>query len=148
MNLRAEPAGPLPWRVTDLVVLWVGVVAGATLLLLAWWGASATANETRQVAWIDLGACGVIVAGAALVSWVLAGRRAIGARRVRLLPDVAPSAEASDAQPEERLVSAPRHTRYHRADCPMVAGKATRAATAARHRTAGRQPCGVCRPSQ
>jgi hypothetical protein len=149
---RVAPAGPVPWRPAHLAVLWVTVAVGATLLMLAWWGASATASGSSQVAWIDIGVCGLLVAGVGITSWVFAGRRAVGARRMRLLPDALhATARAADAPSVDerggRLVTAAHLTRYHRAGCPMVAGKSVRAATEARHRAAGLEPCGVCLPT-
>jgi len=141
-------AGPVPWRLANLLVLWVTLAAGATLLVLAWWGASATADQSSQVAWINLGVCGLIVAGVGITAWVLSGRRAVGARRMLLFPDPSPGTDASPADESEPLVTAAHLTRYHRSGCPMVAGKRTRAASAARHRAAGLEPCGVCRPIQ
>jgi hypothetical protein len=146
VSTRAVSANPVPWRLANLVVLWVTLAAGATLLLLAWWGASATADESSQVGWINLGVCGVIVSGAGITSWVLSGRRAVGARRILLFPDAAPVAGPDHTVERAPLVTARHLTRYHRAGCPMVAGKRTRAASAARHRAAGLEPCGVCRP--
>jgi hypothetical protein len=135
----------------DLLGLWASIVAGAVLLLVSWWGASASAEQSRQVFWIDIGVVGVIVAGVGIAAWLLTGRRAIGERRVALLPTRAatPSAAVRPASAgKEELVSAPGLTRYHRAGCPMVVGKATRTATDAGHRAAGLEPCGICRPGQ
>ena len=148
MSMGATPADPVPWRLANLVVLWVTLAAGATLLVLAWWGASATADQSSQVAWINLGVCGVIAAGVGITSWVLSGRRAVGARRLLLFPDTPSLTDASPADESGPLVTAPHLTRYHRTGCPMVAGKRTRAASVARHRSAGLEPCGVCRPIQ
>jgi hypothetical protein len=147
VSTRGVTAGPVPWRLANLIVLWITLAAGATLLLLAWWGASATADGPSQVAWINVGVCGLIVSGAGVTSWVLSGRRAVGARRVLLVPDAALRTDAVRADDRRPLVTARHLTRYHRAGCPMVAGKRTRAATAARHRAAGLEPCGVCRPA-
>jgi len=146
--IRAVPTGgPVPWRLVDLLVLWATLAVGALLLVLAWWGASATADQSSQIAWINLGVAGVIVSGVGSVLWVLKGRRAVGARRLRLLPEDAWPQQAAAAEPAKpRLVTAAGLTRYHVESCPMVTGKRTRPASAGRHRAAGLHPCGVCRP--
>ena len=146
MSEDVVTVGPVPWRLANLLVLWATLAAGATLLVLAWWGASATADQSSQVAWINVGVCGVIVSGAGITTWVLSGRRAVGARRMLLFPDASPSTEASLLGESGPLVTAAHLTRYQRHGCPMVAGKRTRAASTARHRAAGLQPCGVCHP--
>ena len=146
MTAPVVAAGPVPWRPANLLVLWVTLAAGATLLVLAWWGASATADQSSQVAWINVAVGGLIVSGVGITSWVLSGRRAIGARRRLLLADGSPSPDASPLDRAEPLVTAAHLTRYHRSGCPMVAGKRTRTASAAGHRAAGLEPCGVCRP--
>src|SRR2546421_3395914 len=87
MSEQVVTVGPVPWRLANLLVLWAALAAGATLLVLAWWGASATADQSSQVAWINVGVCGVIVSGAGITTWVLSGRRAVGARRMLLFPD-------------------------------------------------------------
>ena len=148
MTAPVVGAGPVPWRLANLVGLWVTLAAGATLLVLAWWGASATADQSSQVAWINIGVCGLIVSGVGITTWVLSGRRAVGARRMLLFPDAQPVTDAIPTDESGPLVTAAHLTRYHRSGCPMVAGKRTRAASAARHRAAGLEPCGVCRPIQ
>src|SRR5207248_2464163 len=135
------------WRLANLVVLWVTLAAGATLLALAWWGASATADLSSQVAWINLAVCGLIISGIGITTWLLSGRRAVGARRMLLVPDASPSTHATPIDERGGLVTAAHLTRFHRSNCPMVTGKRTRAASAARHRAAGLEPCGVCRPT-
>jgi hypothetical protein len=141
---------PMPWRIGDLWALWVPLVAGAVLLLLSWWGTSATVNLSTQIVWLNVGVCGVMVGGAGIVVWLMTGRRAIGERRRRLLPEVVVArmvaAGVDVPTASDDLVTGVRMTRYHRADCPMVAGKTIRRASGVQARSAGLAPCGVCRP--
>ena len=46
-----------------------------------------------------------------------------------------------------RLVAGADMTRFHRADCPLVAGKRVSAAGREAHVRAGRGACGVCLPT-
>jgi hypothetical protein len=39
-------------------------------------------------------------------------------------------------------------TRYHRAHCPLVAGKRIRVVTKLGHGAAALEPCGVCQPAR
>jgi hypothetical protein len=142
----------VPWRIGDLLALWVPLVAGGVMLIMAWWGSSSTAKLSDQVFWLDVGVAGVIVAGVGIVLWLITGRRAIGERRKRLMPDVlviSTVASGGDVTSfSDELVTAARMTRYHRADCPLVTGKTIRKATGSSARSAGLEPCGVCNPDQ
>src|SRR5206468_3216106 len=129
VNTSPAVSRSLPWRLGDLVTLWVPLVAGAVILLMSWWGASATATLSTQIFWLDVGVAGVIVTGVGVVFWLVTGRRAIGERRRRLLPNVPSIMNGSSGRAlravSDELVSGPRLTRYHRGDCPLVAQKPT-----------------------
>ena len=133
--------------------LWLALVngGGMLLILVAWWGSSGSVRLPNQVAWLNVGVLGVVTAGAGNVTWLLAGRRAIAERRGAMqarIAALAPAVAAPDvaAAADERLVSRAGMTRYHRKECPLVAGKTVAGATLARHHKAGRHPCGVCEP--
>lgn len=144
-------ARALPWRLVDVLVLWVLLAVGALALVLSWWGVSATTRLSRQVAWLDLGVLGVLIAEGGVALWLCVGRRAVGKRRRLLLPDLSPTAESVTLRaaggPGE-WVAADNMTRYHTPECAFVIGKAVRAAPTISHRRAGRRPCGVCRPDR
>jgi hypothetical protein len=105
----------------------------------------------HQVVWIDLAGAALLVSGAGVVLFLTAGRRAIGRRRLGLFGDFVDGealAALATGVAAGDLVSAPTMTKYHRADCSFVAGKAgVVAASAAGHEQAGRRRCGVCLPS-
>jgi len=149
--MARRDAGPtVPWRADDVVVLYVTTFVGAVLLLIAWWGASGTTRLGAQVAWVNLGVVGIIVAGTGNAVWLLHGNRAVGNRQHDLLGDfegadlVEAEAAVSD-EADDVLVAGPRMTRYHRASCPLVAGKDVRPASRSAHEKR-RRPCGMCTP--
>jgi hypothetical protein len=158
---------PLPWRAGHVVVTSAGVGLGAVGVLVSWWAVSRTARLSSQIGWMNLGAAGLMVVGATLAMWVLAGRRAIGQRqarleaaldgvvarrRVRPVPVTKAAAgrraavvEATgDDAPPERWVWARGMTRYHREGCQLVQGKQVRIASLGVHERSGRRPCGMC----
>ena len=142
-----------PWRLPELLFLYVTTAVGAVVLAVGWWGTSGTAKLTHQIPWLCLAAGGLIVLGAGNSLWLLLGRRAVADRRRVLLaafdalpvpagPDAVPATDGAGPRP----VAATGMGHYHRPDCQLVAGKAVRAATPATHEKAGRRPCGMCRP--
>jgi hypothetical protein len=152
----------VPWRYSDFIRVYATTLVGAVGLLVAWYGSSGSTRLSTQAGWTDLGIAAVLLSGVGNTLWLVSGRRALGARR-RLVsldagelgpaPIVGVPGNPVDAtdrtlvdDPQQRLVSAPTMTRYHRAACPMVAGKPVRAASRARHEAAGRRPCGICEP--
>jgi hypothetical protein len=126
------------------------VLAGAVLFIL---GTGMVRNETvydDQVPGINLAIVGAVVANAAGVLLLLAGRRSVAARRVAVLGAVPPAqdqrlsitAPASSAH----LVGGEGLTHFHRADCTMAAGRNWPEFDRSAHERAGRIACGVCKP--
>jgi hypothetical protein len=152
----------VPWRYSDFILVYATTLVGAVGLLVAWYGSGGSTRLSTQVGWTDLGIAAVLMSGVGNTLWLVSGQRAVGARR-RLVPlnagELGPApilgapgiyVDARDRtlvdDPQQRPVSAPTMTRYHRAACPLVAGKSVRAASRARHEAAGRRPCGICEP--
>jgi hypothetical protein len=137
---------PSPWRPIDVAVLWSLQIAAAAVLSLGWWGISGTNRLAHQVIWLNLAAAGLLLSGAGVALWLTTGRGAIGHRRRRTLADPVTSAVAvrPDTKAGGTLVAAARMTRFHRADCSFVEGKAVTSTSEVDHRAAGRTPCGVC----
>jgi hypothetical protein len=126
------------------------VLVGAVLFLL---GTGIVGNETvydDQVPGINLAIVGVVVANAAGVLLLLAGRRSVAARRVAVLGAVpaVPERGLSITAPASsvQLVGGEGLTHYHRADCTMAAGRNWPELDRAGHVRAGRIACGVCKP--
>ena len=147
-------AGLGPWRLGDVLRLYAGSAIGAIVLLLAWWGTSGSIVLSTQVTWLAAGVGGLLVAGAFNTAWLVSGRRTLGQRQQQLLErwatsDAGPVAGAMrshDGAAPSVVVSSPTMTRYHRADCPLVAGKDVAPIDSTADEDLERRPCGVCRP--
>jgi hypothetical protein len=103
-----------------------------------------------QVPGMNLAIVGVVVANAAGVLLLLAGRRSVTARRVGVLGAVPKAMEEVDVVTAPAssvvLVGGEGLTHFHRADCVMAAGRDWPDLDRAAHERAGRTACGVCTP--
>ncbi|GHH92197.1 hypothetical protein [Streptomyces capillispiralis] len=144
-------------------VLWAGwavLAAGAVLCVLGWYGVSGERYAERQLPYLascTVPGAALIVAGAVLLAQ---GRGALAAARVEelygLLVAAAPegadgpraAADAPVAVSGEMLM-VPGGTLWHRADCPLVAGR-TEAVVVDARRVAhgGLEPCPICEPAE
>lgn len=125
--------------------------AGTLAIAIAWLGAADELRVGDQAEWTLIGIVGTAAVALAALLWVLAARRAVEHRLATVLGGVdsalAPAA-ARDAewQAAEVLVASTAMAHYHRAACPLAAGKPVRTTARDAHEAAGRQPCGVCGP--
>jgi hypothetical protein len=153
LTATTTPRPPPPlWLPGDVVLLYALSLLGAALVLASAWATTAADDVSTRIAWINLGVAGLIVAGTGNAFWLMAGRRAVGQRRARLLTvprvdtavSVAPPRE--DTEPDRGLAAVAGGRRFHRKDCALVADKAVTVGARSRHERAGRRPCGVCQP--
>jgi hypothetical protein len=136
-----------PWRRLDARVLAGGHAVGAGLLLIGWFGASASVSVRHQLLWVNVAAVGAIFGGGANALWLLSARRVIASAQSRIDAAVRGADHVSVAAAAEvELVAADAMRRYHRSTCPLVAGKAVVGAGRDQHEASGRRPCGVCGP--
>ncbi|MDT9696170.1 hypothetical protein [Streptomyces sp. P17] len=144
-------------------VLWAGwaaLAAGAVLCVLGWYGVSGERFAERQLPYLascTVPGAALIVSGAVLLTH---GRNALAATRVEELYGLLVAAEPADAEASGQLVSAPLAvsgdrlmvpggTLYHRADCPLVAGKAEAVPVDAKLVRSGELgPCPICEPAE
>ena len=157
------PAGAQPGGQAVVWVLRVLVVAGLVAMAVAWAEASNTVQVSSQVDWAPVGLAGVAAVTSALLGSVMIARQAVAVRIAHLVPFIAGSADvaadpvgaipvsravpaATGSGGSEPLVAAASMARYHRASCPLTAGKPVRPAGRDVHEQAGRQACGVCAP--
>ncbi|MFE0676160.1 hypothetical protein [Streptomyces sp. NPDC058867] len=143
-------------------VLWAGwaaLAAGAVLCVLGWYGVSGERFAERQLPY--LASCtapgaALIVAGAVLLA---RGRDALTAARVDELYGLLVAAGPEDAEPPGRpaaplavsgdLLMVPGGTLWHRADCPLVAGKAEAVPVDSGLVRGGELgPCPICEPAE
>jgi hypothetical protein len=142
-------------------VLWAGWAAlatGAVLCVIGWYGISGERYAERQLPY--LASCTVPGAALLIVGAVLLahGRTALAAARVEELYGLLVAAEPADggesasaaAEPvavSEELLMVPGGTLWHRADCPLVAGKAEAVRVDSPVPAAGDLgPCPICEP--
>jgi hypothetical protein len=144
-------------RVTHLwpqqtLIVWAFLSGiGVALLVLGWVQVRNESTYADQAAGINLAIAGVIVAGAGTIPMLLAGRRAVGVRRLAVLGDLRGmpargSARVSDASTSPDLVGGEGLRHFHRAGCTMAQGRNWSAASRDEHERARRVACGVCRP--
>jgi hypothetical protein len=124
---------------------------GVALLVAGWVLVRNESVYADQVAGINMAIAGVLVAGAGAIPMLLAGRRAVGVRRLAVLGDLRgmplrASARASHDSTSRNLVAGVGLRRFHRAGCTLAQGRNWSAAPRSEHERAGRVACGVCRP--
>ncbi|MGW7087734.1 hypothetical protein ACWGH2_30130 [Streptomyces sp. NPDC054871] len=139
-------------------VLWVAfaaLAAGAVLCVVGWYGMSGERFAERQLPYLascTVPGAALIIAGAVLFTH---GRSALATARVEELYELLVTAGTPPATTERPdpvatsgdLLMIPGGTLWHRADCPLVAGK-PEAVPADAHilATGGLSPCPICEP--
>ncbi|MGW0332011.1 hypothetical protein ACWD0J_09105 [Streptomyces sp. NPDC003011] len=144
-------------------VLWAGwaaLAAGAVLCVLGWYGVSGERYAERQVPYLascTVPGAALIIAGAVLLTH---GRGALAAARVEELYGLLVAAGPADAEEPGAapavplavsgdLLMVPGGTLWHRADCPLVAGKAEAVPVDSKLVTSGELgPCPICEPAE
>lgn len=124
MNQR--PAAP--WTQRARLATAGGLLAGALLVVAGAVGASGEDDLQAEIPWLNVAVAGVILGGATVVLWLLAGRRAVTAARNRVVLCYAADLDvvASTSDPALRLsdrVTVAGSTWHHRPDCLLVLGK-------------------------
>ncbi|UUU20955.1 hypothetical protein [Streptomyces sp. DSM 40750] len=140
-------------------VLWAGWAAlagGAVLCVVGWYGISGERFVERQLPYLascTVPGAALIIAGTVLLAH---GRNALAATRVEELYRLLVAAEPADADESGRtavaplatsgkLLMVPGGTLWHRADCPLVSGKAEAVPVDSRVLASGElRPCPIC----
>jgi hypothetical protein len=151
MHSHASQRVTHPWP-EQALILWALLSGIGVALVAAGW--VLVRNESMysdQVAGINMAVAGVLAAGAGAIPMLLAGRRAVGVRRLAVLGDLRgmparTSAVTSYASASQNLVGGEGLRRFHRGGCTLAQGRNWSAATRSEHERPGRIPCGVCRP--
>jgi hypothetical protein len=148
VNANAPLRALSPWSPTESLRALAVVLVGAGAVGLGWHRVVDEPRWNDQVGSVALAGVGFVLVGFAAVTWVLRGRNAIALRRRALLPDVQalPRQARSSSVGAELLVAHPTLGPYHRASCPMAAGRGWPTVQATAMTRAGRRPCGVCEP--
>lgn len=136
---------------------WAALAAGAVLCVVGWYGISGERFAERQLPYLascTIPGAALIIAGAVLLAH---GRNALAAARVEELHGLLVAAEPAEADKSGRataplatsgeLLMVPRGTLWHRADCPLVAGKREAVPVDSRVMMSGDlNPCPICEP--
>ncbi|MEV6193849.1 hypothetical protein AB0M19_15815 [Streptomyces sp. NPDC051920] len=137
---------------------WAALAAGAVLCVIGWYGISGERYAERQLPYLascTVPGAALIIAGAVLLTH---GRNASATARVEELYGLLVAAGSGDAgEPDPAaavpvavsgdLLMVPGGTLYHRADCPLVAGKPEAVPADSRVLASGDLgPCPICEP--
>ncbi|WP_406461390.1 hypothetical protein OH768_40625 [Streptomyces sp. NBC_01622] len=151
---RLRTVRPVLWAA------WAALAAGAVLCVLGWYGVSGERYAERQLPYLascTIPGAALIVAGAILLTH---GRGALATARVEELYALLVAAEADDAGESAEAAAAPLAvsgdllmvpggTLWHRADCPLVAGKPEAVPVDAKLVANGElSPCPICEPAE
>jgi hypothetical protein len=128
-------------------------VALAVGLAVCWYSAAGSAELHHQLAWVTLAIGVVVIEMYMLAGLVLGGRRAVGLRRMAMLPDAliavaaarrpAHDSQSVDADGLTAVVVAGSHL-FHRRSCVMAAGREVNLVSLADTFARGLEPCGIC----
>ena len=145
---RAAPSGPTAAAVfrRERLSLGIGLLLAVAVLAGSYARTSTVDQPKPAIAAVGVAIFGLVLVALGAVGSTLTVKRHVQLRKARLfanwlVPDEAPAAVAPVASGS--LVVAPGLTRYHRADCPSVAGLAVRALDRS-NIPAGLAPCHLC----
>ncbi|MFF4153233.1 hypothetical protein ACFYZU_23845 [Streptomyces sp. NPDC001651] len=150
---RLRTVHPLLWAG------WAALATGAVLCVIGWYGVSGERFAERQLPYLascTVPGAALIVAGAVLLAH---GRGALAAARVEELYGLLVAAGPDDTERDTpaaaplavsgKLLMVPGGTLWHRADCPLVAGKAEAVPVdAGLVRGGDLSPCPICEPAE
>ncbi|MFE4700323.1 hypothetical protein ACFRIC_24975 [Streptomyces sp. NPDC056738] len=148
---RPRSAHPVLWAG------WAALAAGAVLCVVGWYGISGERYAERQLPYLascTVPGAALIVAGSVLLTH---GRNASATARVEELYGLLVAAGSAEEEPGPAaavapaaagdLLMVPGGTLYHRADCPLVAGKPEAVPADSRVLASGDLgPCPICEP--
>jgi hypothetical protein len=150
-RVRSDDA-PTPWRRREAVVAALLGVPALTGMVVGWVGVSGTVRLSTQTRWLALGIGSLILAGFAMVGWLITGMVRITALRREVVATL--TARSAVTQESATLAAdrpavygvAPGMRRYHRPECRLLIDKRVTFDLSAAHAAAGRTPCGICTP--
>ncbi|WP_217130407.1 hypothetical protein [Streptomyces sp. AC558_RSS880] len=150
---RQRIAHPVRWAG------WAALAAGAVLCVIGWYGVSGERHAERQLPYLascSIPGAALIVAGAVLLAHGRGASAATRAEEPYGLPAAEPGGADDPGRPAGGPVAAggetlmvPGGTLWHRADCPLVAGKAEAVPVDEKLVAGGElEPCPICGPAE
>lgn len=140
-----------PWTPADFARLLRFEVPSIIAIVVCFVGARHTSDWGHQLYWIVGAMAAMLLAGAGWTTWLLVGSRTLRRRQRRLVElavRVVPLPITAAAKPtkaeQDRLVTAPGMTHFHRAGCMLTEGRKVRAGRREVLLDRGLTPCGVC----
>ena len=112
-----------PWTTAQVRVVVAADALAAIVVVVAAMAAQDERSLQDQVTWINVGVLGLLMSVLAHGTLLLVARRAIGLRRLQVLPDAAVAAGVPPVVSDGRWWWLPGTTRAHTAGCQMIAGK-------------------------
>jgi hypothetical protein len=144
-----RPTGPSAAAVfrRERFSLGIGLLLAVAVLFGSWARASGVDQPKSAIAATGIAVFGLVLVALGAVGSTLTVKRHVQLRKARIFSPRLDASEAPAAPPVAAgsLVTAPGLTRYHRAECPSVAGLALRPADV-RDISAGLAPCRLCDP--
>jgi hypothetical protein len=130
-----------PWRKRDRTVVIAGCGVGLLGLGLCSWKGSGEVDLSNQIDWLLGGILCVAVSSVSLAYWLMSGLRTVRGEMAQVFTTVRPAYPvATAAATGTGFVTVAGMVRYHRPECPLVAGKTIRQVDPAE----GLRPCGAC----
>lgn len=149
-------AAKLPWAYHSLLRLGTLVLVSLAVLVAAWIGSSRRGTLPSQNGWLLIGLASPAVLITAATRWLLEGfhnvrhrQNSVSARLdavIEVIVDDGAPAIEPPIRGDSSFVLVAGLSRYHRPDCPLVAGKPVRDVDPTGRAASGLLPCGVCRP--
>jgi len=133
-----------PWRKRDRTIALGGCLLGLVGLGICSWGGSGEVDLSSQIDWLLGGILCVSLSSVCLAYWLMSGLRTVRVEMARVFTTVRPAFPSTGTVGTGRLVTVAGMVRYHRDDCPLVAGKSLRELDAATIAAEHLRECGAC----
>jgi len=134
-----------PWSLDDFARLARFEIPSVIAIVVCFVGAKHTESWDNQLYWIAGAMAAMLLAGAGWTGWLLVGTRALRWRQRRLGELTSQfSVVRRPVVTTDVLVTGPKMTHFHRADCPLAHGRAVKHGSSDQFEARGLTPCGVC----
>jgi hypothetical protein len=136
----------VPWTGSQSRAVFGANAIGVLLIVVAEIGSQRTDALMHQIGWLNLAVLGLVVASAADGGLLFFARRAIGRRRLVLVPDIARGISVDETK--DRVMGpwvwVQGTQRAHQTGCPLIEGKRTESVDSEQIRSASLRRCEIC----